>query len=91
MNTDTPRDMTPEEIATYHRDGVVPLPAMFDRGWIELLKQGLAANRERPTERSRVWDRDAAGRTMFYDSQAWRRIGEYRQFIFESPAAQIAG
>ena len=28
---------------------------------------------------------------MFWDSQAWRGIEEYRQFVFSSPAAQIAG
>jgi ectoine hydroxylase-related dioxygenase (phytanoyl-CoA dioxygenase family) len=89
MNTDIPRAITSDEIAAYHRDGVVLLPAMFDGEWIDLLKQGLVANCDDPTDRSRVWDRDAAGRTMFYDSQAWQRVEEYRQFIFGSPAAQI--
>jgi ectoine hydroxylase-related dioxygenase (phytanoyl-CoA dioxygenase family) len=90
MNTDIPRTITADESATYHRDGVVLLPGMFDGEWIDLLNQGLLANCNNPTDRSRVWDRDAAGRTMFYDSQAWQRIAEYRQFIFSSPAAQIA-
>ena len=89
MNTDIPRAITSDEIAAYHRDGVVLLPARFDGEWIDLLKQGLVANCDDPTDRSRVWDRDAAGRTMFYDSQAWQRVEEYRQFIFGSPAAQI--
>jgi ectoine hydroxylase-related dioxygenase (phytanoyl-CoA dioxygenase family) len=91
MNLDPPRTITSDEISTYHRDGVVLLPEMFDGDWIELLKQGLVANCEDPTDRSRVWHRDAAGRTMFYDSQAWQRIEEYRRFIFDSPAARIAG
>jgi ectoine hydroxylase-related dioxygenase (phytanoyl-CoA dioxygenase family) len=91
MNTDIPRAITSDEVETYHRDGVVLLPGMFDGDWIDLLKQGLVVNFDDPTERSRVWDRDAAGRTMLYDSQAWQRIAEYRQFIFDSPAAQIAG
>ena len=91
MNKNAPRDITDEEIETYHRDGVVLLPQMFDTGWIELLTEGLAKNCENPTDRSRVWDRDAEGRTMFWDSQAWQGIEQYRQFIFSSPAAQIAG
>jgi hypothetical protein len=91
MNTDVPRAITTDEITTYQRDGVVLLPAMFDWDWIVMLQQGLTANGEDPTDRSRVWDRDASGRTMFYDSQAWQRIEEYRRFIFGSPAAQIAG
>ncbi len=91
MNTDIPRVITSAEVATYHRDGVVLLPDMFDTEWIDLLKHGLEANCDNPTNRSRVWDRDAQGRTMFYDSQAWQRVDEYRQFIFDSPAARIAG
>ncbi len=90
MNTEIPRAINADEIDTYHRDGVVLLPQMFDAEWIELLQQGLLANCDAPTRRSRVWDRDAEGRTMFYDSQAWQGVDEYRQFIFESPAAQIA-
>ena len=90
MNTDLPRTITPSEITTYHQDGVVLLPSMFDDEWIRLLQDGLSANCEKPSSRSRVWDRDTAGRTMFYDSQAWQGINEYRQFIFDSPAAHIA-
>ena len=91
MNTDMPRAVSSKEIAFYQHDGVVLLPEMFDADWIELLKNGLIANCENPTDRSRVWDRDKAGRTMFWDSQAWQGISQYRQFIFDSPAAQIAG
>lgn len=91
MNTDILRTIKPDEVARYHRDGVVLLPAMFDDDWIALLSQGLVTNCQNPSNRSRVWDRDAAGRTMFYDSQAWQNIEEYQQFIFHSPAAQIAG
>ena len=91
MNTDIPRTITSAEIATYHRDGVVFLPRIFDQAWIDLLNDGLRANCLTPTDRSRVWDRDAAGRTMFYDSQAWQTIAEYRRFIFDSPAAALAG
>ena len=90
MNTDLLRTITPNEITTYHHDGVVLLPSMFDDDWIRLLKNGLSTNCANPSGRSRVWDRDAAGRTMFYDSQAWQGINEYRQFIFDSPAAHIA-
>lgn len=91
MNTNIPRAITADEVETYHRDGVVLLPEVFDKDWIELLKHGLDANCNNPTNRSRVWDRDAEGRTMFYDSQAWQRIDEYRRFIYDSPAAHIAG
>ena len=91
MNTQTLRDISNEEIDSYHRDGVVFLNAMFDSQWIDLLNKGLDANCKNPTHRARTWDRDAEGRTMFWDSQAWQGIEEYQQFIFHSPAAEIAG
>jgi hypothetical protein len=53
MNTDPPRAITSDEVATYHQDGVVLLPGMFDGDWVDLLKQGLLANCNDPTDRSR--------------------------------------
>ncbi len=91
MNKDTLRTITNEEIATFERDGVVMLSGMFDAEWIDILDKGLETNCKNPTDRSRIWDRDDAGRTMFWDSQAWQHIGEYQEFIFQSPAAAIAG
>lgn len=91
MNQQLPREITSDEISTYHRDGVVLLKEIFDSDWITILKQGLVNNGSNPTHRARTWDRDAEGRTMFWDSQAWQEIEEYRQFIFNSPAAELAG
>ena len=89
MNTELLRPITTEEIDTYHRDGVLLLEGMFDKKWIELLNKGLDANYKSPTERSRIWNKDALGHTMFYDTLAWREIKEYKKFIFNSPAAKI--
>jgi ectoine hydroxylase-related dioxygenase (phytanoyl-CoA dioxygenase family) len=91
MNTELLRSISTKEIDAYHRDGVVPLRGMFDKDWIELLNKGLNVNCEYPTERSRIWDKDEAGHTMFYDTLAWKEIEEYKKFIFNSPAAQICG
>jgi len=91
MNSELLRHISVEEIDIYHRDGVVPLRGMFDKDWIELLNKGLDANYKSPTERSRIWDKNDAGHTMFYDTLAWREIEEYKKFIFDSPAAQICG
>lgn len=91
MNSSLPRGITRNEYNDYHKNGVVFLPDMFSTDWIELLQSGLASNCEDPADRSRVWDRDAQGGTLFYDSQAWQRIDEYRKFVFESHAAALAG
>ena len=90
MNSDVLRSITSAEVETFDRDGVVRLAGLFDPKWIDVLRAGLTRNLDRPTKRARVWDRDDAGHTMFYDSQAWQGIEEYRSFVFESPAAAIA-
>ena len=91
MNTNLLRTITPEEIDTYHRDGVLLLQNMFDKDWIELLNKGLDVNIKIPTRRSRIWHKDTSGHSMFYDHTAWQGIDEYKKFIFNSPAAQICG
>ena len=91
MNAGLLRTITPYEVETYHRDGVLKLSGMFDKDWIEILNKGLDANIETPTRRSRIWYKDTSGRSMFYDHTAWQGIEEYRKFIFNSPAAQICG
>jgi len=91
MHSAALRSISSQEITRFQDDGVVLLSGMFDQEWIELLKSGLDTNCKKPTDRSRVWDRDTAGRTMFWDSQAWQNIDEYQKFIFDSPAAAIAG
>ena len=91
MNTHLPREITAEEIETYDTDGVVMLRGIFDAGWIRLLDDGLTQSLSNPTHRAAVWDRDEAGREMFYDSHAWMRVPAYERFIKQSPCAEITG
>jgi len=91
MNSGLLRTITPDEVGTYHRDGVLLLSGMFDKDWIELLNKGIDTNIKTPTRGSRIWYKDTSGRSMFYDHTAWQNIDEYKKFIFNSPAAQICG
>ena len=91
MNSGLLRTITPDEVGTYHRDGVLLLSGMFDKDWIELLNKGIDTNIKTPTRHSRIWYKDTSGRSMFYDHTAWQNINEYKKFIFNSPAAQICG
>jgi ectoine hydroxylase-related dioxygenase (phytanoyl-CoA dioxygenase family) len=83
--------VTDRDIADFARDGVAFLPASFDRNWIEILRRGVEENIARPSERGRIWDRDAQDRCCFYDSQMWREIEAYKDFALNSPCAEIAG
>lgn len=91
MNESLLRDIGDDEVEHFARDGVVMLPAMFESGWIDLLADAMTAHASAPTSRARIWDRDGAGRTMFWDAMAWHDRPEYQRFVRESPAAEIAG
>ena len=38
----------------------------------------------------RIWDRSEKDKITLYDSDNWRRIEEYQNFVYESPSKEIA-
>ena len=83
--------VTANDAETFRRDGVVCLRSIFEPEWIDMLRNGLDTHLTMPTPRARIWDRDDAGRTMFWDSMAWSGVPDYERFVRESPAAALAG
>lgn len=83
--------VTDEQVRTFATDGVVCLRGAFGLEWIEPLRRGIQKNIAEPSDRARFWDRDAEGRTCFFDNQSWLHIDEYRDFAVGSPAAEVAG
>ena len=79
-----------QQVESFFNDGVVILRNYFDCEWINILKNGIAENLSEPGEGSRIWDRNRNGGFTLYDSDNWRRIEEYRKFIFESSTKEIA-
>ena len=83
--------VTSKDIAEFGHNGVVFLSGAFDQGWIDILCRGIVENIANPSERGRIWDRDAQGQSCFYDSQVWSEIEGYENFVLNSPCAEIAG
>jgi ectoine hydroxylase-related dioxygenase (phytanoyl-CoA dioxygenase family) len=78
-----------QQIEDFSRHGVVVLRGVFD-DWIESLRRGVETNMRNPGPWGRDYlDENQRGR-FFGDYCNWDRIDEYRQFMFESPAAEIA-
>ena len=75
-------------IAAFERDGAVPVRGRFD-AWVESLRRGVERNIADPGPDVRDY-RDEGGGRFFGDYCNWSRIPEYREFLFESPAADIA-
>lgn len=83
-------DLTTGEIESFARDGAVPLYGFFS-DWVEALREGIAHNLAEPSPDVKIYTgQNGAGR-FFGDYCNWARIAEYRDFIFNSPAAGIGG
>ncbi len=86
------RNITEQEINTFDRDGVVCLRGLFDPDWVEKMRasaeDGLANPSELHAELSD--EHDDQGR-FFHDTFVWTRNADCRDFVFNSPAAEVAG
>jgi len=77
-----------ETIETFRRDGACVLRGVF-AAWIETLRAGVARNLAAPGPDVKIYQgKNGAGRFVG-DYCNWDRIPEYRDFIFNSPAADI--
>ncbi|MDH3688104.1 MAG: phytanoyl-CoA dioxygenase family protein [Gammaproteobacteria bacterium] len=81
-----------QDIETFQRDGVVFLPGEFV-DWVKPLQMGLERNLADPRNYAfpcESTEEEEAGR--FFDSYCnWERIPEYKEFVFNSYAASMAG
>lgn len=75
-----------QEFATH---GVTLLKNVFT-DWMPILQAGVEFNMSSPGEFGREYTADGDGGRFFGDYCNWNRIPEYKQFMFESPAAAIA-
>lgn len=81
-----------DAIAAYRRDGVVCLRGAFDHDWVEKGRRAVAAAL-RSSTRSELYSsyrRGGEQGRFFFDTFLWKRLPSFREFTFESPAAELA-
>ena len=76
-------------VEQFHNTGVTVLRGFFS-DWVEVLRAGIAVNMDEPNPNARIYRGEEGGGRFFVDYCSWQRIPEYRDFIFNSPAAEIA-
>ena len=81
--------ITNQQVEDYQADGVIVLRGLF-ADWIESLKGGVASNMAEPSWRERTYRPQDGSAPFFQDLCNWQRIPEYRAFVMESPAAEVA-
>jgi len=89
MNREPLHPITEAEVAAYARDGAVALRQVFDPDWIALLGEGVEENLSAPGPYARHYTKDGESGHFVGDYCNWQRIPEYRDFVWDSPAAAL--
>ena len=92
MNKAPMRPITEDEIETFQSDGVVLLKGLFDPDWIAFMQGAAERSLADPGELTFEFsdERGDKGR-FFFETFSWLSNPDCRRFVFESPAAEIAG
>ena len=84
--------MISEQITrAFESDGVICLRGVFSEQWISDLAQGVAENFEHPGPYSTQYTPSGQPGGFYDDYCNWQRIEAYRDFVFNSPAAELVG
>ncbi len=79
-----------EENSIFKRDGAVCLRQRFDPQWIQKLAIGMEKNFAEPGPFHTAYTKPSEPGGFYDDYCNWNRIDEYRDFIWNSPAAEIS-
>ena len=83
--------ISPLLVETFQRDGVVCIRQAFSPSWISVLERGMAANLKTPGPWACHYTPENQPGGFYDDYCNWERIPEYQEFLFQSPAARVAG
>ncbi|MFY9219997.1 MAG: phytanoyl-CoA dioxygenase family protein [Candidatus Nanopelagicales bacterium] len=84
------RVLTEEQIADFHRDGVVVVRGLFSADEVASIERGIERNLAEPSDRFKVASQpDDPGRFV-EDFCNWQRIAEFEDIAFTSRAADAA-
>lgn len=78
-------------INEYRKNGAVCLRGIFDQKWIDKVKSGIEKNRLSPSQYGESLKGEGGPGIYFDDYCNWRNIPEFEDYVYNSPAAEIAG
>ena len=80
--------LDPATVSEFRAQGVTVIRGSF-RDWVEPLRRGVDYNIAHPGPDGRFYRGEGGAGRFMTDYCNWRRIPEYRDFAFDSPAARI--
>ncbi len=82
------RELSPGEIESYDRDGVICARGLFDSYWVERMARAVDRIVANPTFYGGQVSMDAKG--FSGDLFVWKQDDDFRDFVYHSPAARLA-
>ena len=79
-----------DDIAAYRDHGAVCLRGLFAAKWLELLAAGVEKDKADPGPLVRHNTPEGNPGEFFVDFRMWRRFAQFRRFVFDLPAPEIA-
>lgn len=76
-------------VEQYQRDGAVLLKGIFDDTWVEKVRRGIRKNLDKPSQYGETLTVKEGEGAYFNDYCNWQWIDEFREYVFDSPAASL--
>ena len=78
------------EINKFNQDGAIFLKNKFDVSWVNKLKKGIERDIKNPSPRFKSHTVKKNVPAYLEDYWTWHLVPEFKDFVFNSPYAQIA-
>ena len=82
--------LTSKEIENFKKDGAIVLRKKFDVSLIEKLKKGIDRDIKNPSPRFKSHTLEKGVPAYLEDYWTWDLVPEFKDFVFNSPYAEIA-
>lgn len=90
MNIAATCNISESEIQQYEKNGIVLLKGLFEQEWLDRLE--ILADEDMAAPGPLHMELEGSGKPgrFFFDTFMWTRMSGFEEFVFQSPAAQIA-
>jgi len=82
--------VTEADIERFDQDGAIVLRDVFSQEWVQKVKEGIQINLANPSKYSEKLALKEGQGAYFNDYCNWQTIQQFKDFAFNSPAAEIA-
>lgn len=84
-------EITDEHVQEFKENGVICLKGAFSEEWVHKVSKGIERNFANPGKYSQILFNANSLGCYFNDYFNWRKIPEFHDFVYNSPAAEISG